>query len=186
MHVTALTTICLSKPKDQDSTSVDPKHVTRRRTQLVAAHTVALCAWQKAHHQSSHMCTYRACSYSLSNAFPGDAFARAQLACKKASTLFRLLAPAPIRTFSYMKLRLFQLPLPLSGPNMGCVHKMSICTKISLFESRLTEQLYKEQQKVYAFRMRSLHENALCTQYAHAAAVCSKTCMQTVPSLIPW
>ena len=39
----------------------------------------------------------------------------------------------PILTRSYMKLRPCQLPLPLSGPNMGCVHKMSTCTAASCF-----------------------------------------------------
>ncbi len=130
--------------------------------------------------------------------FPGMAFARAQLACKKASTLFRLLAPAPIRTFSYMKLRLFQLPLPLSGPNMGCVHKMSICTKLFVFKSRLTETALQRTPKSLClncyFRMRSLCEDALHRKYAHAATVCSactptreaKVCIQTVPSSISW
>lgn len=30
-------------------------------------------------------------------------------------------------TLSYMRLRPCQLPLPLSGPNIGCVHNMSTC-----------------------------------------------------------
>ena len=45
---------------------------------------------------------------------------------KDASRRWRSELP-PMRTFSYMKFRSLQLPLPLSGPNMGCVHRMSTC-----------------------------------------------------------
>ena len=35
---------------------------------------------------------------------------------------------SPRRTTSYIKFSPAQEPLPLSGPNMGCVHRMSTCT----------------------------------------------------------
>ena len=50
-----------------------------------------------------------------------------RLACKKVSTRSCRRESSPTRTFSNMKFRSSQLPLPLSGPNMGCVHKTSIC-----------------------------------------------------------
>ena len=49
------------------------------------------------------------------------------LACRKVSTRSCRRGSPPTRTFSNMKFRSTQLPLPLSGPNMGCVHKTSIC-----------------------------------------------------------
>lgn len=43
----------------------------------------------------------------------------------------------PMRTFSYIKLRSFQLLFPLSGPNIGCVQRMSTCrtlfSKLTIF-----------------------------------------------------
>ena len=48
------------------------------------------------------------------------------------STLCWRSGDLPTLTHSYMKLRPCQLPFPLSGPNMGCVHRMSTCTDTPL------------------------------------------------------
>jgi len=144
--------------------------VTRRKAQLLTAHTVAPCVWQKAHRHSSHMFANRACSYSPCPAFPSKAFARSTCLQEGVDSL------SSVGTSAYSHFFVHEIEVaPASTATVWAKHWMRA-------------------QDIHLHSMRSLYEHALHRQYAHAAVVCSacaatreaQICIQTVASSISW